>query len=637
MPDSIKDEKTQYRAQVLLQSHLTSINVRTDRLFAGLLIFQWLIGIGIARVYSPQAWAGASADFHPHIWAAVLLGGISIIYPIILVFLRPGKPLTRHVIAIAQMLTSSLLIHLTGGRVETHFHIFGSLAFLAFYRDWRVLITASVITTADHVLRGILAPLSIYGVQGNEVWRWVEHAGWVVFEDVFLIISILQSRKEMQYIASRQAQLETINASIEATVVARTRELQESQDRYEIAINGSSEGIWDWDITTGQIYCSLRFWQLVGLDLGATTQHIDSFHSWLHPDDRNRVHEGLMAHLERDLPYAEDFRLRGSTGDYRWFHARGRALRDEQGTPYRMAGSMVDITDRRLLETQLAHAQKMESIGQLAAGIAHEINTPIQYIGDNVRFLQESFHTLCGLQQSFAQLHQDCNAADVQSASAKQIDDLIAQNDLDFLLAEVPLAIQQSLDGLERVTGIVRAMKYFSHPGGADKTPVNINQAIESTITVARHEWKYVANVVTEFDPKMPLVPCLPGDFNQVVLNLLVNAAHAIADVVKDSGARGTITVTTRYTGDWAEVRVRDTGTGIPEGIRSRIFDPFFTTKRVGKGTGQGLSIAHSIMVDRHEGQIDFETEMGVGTTFILRLPLAAGESVQMTVEQKAA
>ena len=170
---------------------------------------------------------------------------------------------------------------------------------------------------------------------------------------------------------------------------------------------------------------------------------------------------------------------------------------------------------------------------------------------------------------------------------------------------------------------IVGAMKDFSHPGGEELEAVDLNKTIESTITVARNEWKYVAEMVTKFDPALPPVPCLVGEFNQVVLNIVINASHAIADVVsKNTGEKGTITVTTRQDGDWAEVRIRDTGTGIPEKHRSKVFDYFFTTKEVGKGTGQGLSIAYAVITEKHGGAITLESEMGKGTTFIIRLPI---------------
>ena len=189
----------------------------------------------------------------------------------------------------------------------------------------------------------------------------------------------------------------------------------------------------------------------------------------------------------------------------------------------------------------------------------------------------------------------------------------------------MPQAIRQSLEGTERVAKIVRAMKEFSHPGVEEKTAIDLNRAIESTVTVSRNEWKYVAEVVTDLDPDLPLVRCLPGDLNQAVLNLVVNAAHAIEkrrEVERNVDQLGHIAVSTRRVGDQVELRVADDGTGIPADVLPRIFDPFFTTKPVGKGTGQGLAITYSVVVEKHGGTIDVETESGRGTTFILRLPL---------------
>jgi len=199
----------------------------------------------------------------------------------------------------------------------------------------------------------------------------------------------------------------------------------------------------------------------------------------------------------------------------------------------------------------------------------------------------------------------------------------VERADAGYLLEEIPRAIDQTLEGVTRISTLVSAMKEFSHPGTKEKIPLDLNHAIESTITVARNEWKYVAELETEFDPSLPMVPCLPWEFNQVILNLIVNAAHAIADAVRQEGTqKGRIKVWTRNYLEWTEIRVQDTGSGIPEKIRSRVFDPFFTTKEIGKGTGQGLAIARSVVVDKHGGTIHFETEEGKGTTFIIRLPL---------------
>ncbi|MEY2407454.1 MAG: two-component system, NtrC family, sensor kinase [Verrucomicrobiota bacterium] len=282
-----------------------------------------------------------------------------------------------------------------------------------------------------------------------------------------------------------------------------------------------------------------------------------------------------------------------------------------------------EIAGRNRMEIQLRHAQKMESIGQLAAGIAHEINTPTQYIGDNTRFVQDAFGEIRQLVVQYDKLLCAAETGSVTPELIGAVRSAAGAADMAYLGEEIPKAIQQSLDGVNRVAQIIRAMKDFSHPGTQEKTLLDLNRAIESTLTVCRNEWKYLAEMVTDFDPALPPIPCLPGELNQVILNLVVNAAHAIADVVGDAAnGKGTITMSTRRNGDWVEIRIRDTGTGIAEKGRDRIFDPFFTTKGVGKGTGQGLAIAHAVIVDKHAGTIHFETEMGRGTTFIIRLPI---------------
>ena len=283
-----------------------------------------------------------------------------------------------------------------------------------------------------------------------------------------------------------------------------------------------------------------------------------------------------------------------------------------------------ETTQQKILESQLVQAQKLESIGQLAAGIAHEINTPAQYVGDNARFLLEAYGDLEHVHDLYDRLLRDLREGNPTGDLLGEIDAAVAEVDLEYIRQEVPKAARQSLEGIERISRIVRAMKDFSHPGTDVKTDIDLNKAIESTITVARNEWKYVADMVTDFDPGLPFVPCLPAEINQVVLNIIINASHSVADTLKQNGSetKGTITISTRAMGECAEIRICDTGTGIPENIRSKIFDPFFTTKEVGRGTGQGLAISRSVVVDKHGGTITFDSEVGKGTCFVIRLPL---------------
>jgi signal transduction histidine kinase len=286
-----------------------------------------------------------------------------------------------------------------------------------------------------------------------------------------------------------------------------------------------------------------------------------------------------------------------------------------------------EVTERRVLEAQLRQSQKLEGIGQLAAGIAHEINTPMQYVGDNLRYLGDSVASLDALfarlldvraRQAAGTLSPDDQAAALDGL-ARHVDDA----DLEFLRKDLPTAIAQSLEGVTHVSRIVKAMKEFSHPGTGEKAVVDLNHAIETTLVVARSELKYVADVRLDLDPALPTVRGIPGELNQVFLNLFINAAHAIADAVKATpGARGSITISTaRAAESTVEIRIVDTGCGIPEHIQSRVFEPFFTTKDVGQGTGQGLAMAHVTIVNRHQGRIWFETAPGRGTAFIIRLP----------------
>jgi PAS domain S-box-containing protein len=271
-----------------------------------------------------------------------------------------------------------------------------------------------------------------------------------------------------------------------------------------------------------------------------------------------------------------------------------------------------DLTEARRLEMDLQQAQKLEAVGRLAAGIAHELNTPIQFIGDNTQFMQEAFASFSGLLAKYAEAARP-EARDALRAIEQEID-------LDYLRDQVPSTIVRTMEGVKRVATIVRAMREFAHPDQREMVAADINRSIQATLDVARNEYKYVADVETDYG-ELPLVTCFAGDLNQVVLNIIVNAAHAIADVVKGTRDKGKIRVATRRDGGEVVVTISDTGTGIPEPIRQKVFDPFFTTKEVGRGTGQGLAIARNIMA-KHHGSISFETEPGKGTTFVLRVPV---------------
>ncbi len=279
-----------------------------------------------------------------------------------------------------------------------------------------------------------------------------------------------------------------------------------------------------------------------------------------------------------------------------------------------------DVTEeerRKQLEVELRHSQKLQSVGQLAAGIAHEINTPAQYASDSLSFGADGFLTL----QRVLEAYRQALRAPDPRAEAPALARVEEEADLAFIQENGPDAFQRAREGLARIARLVGAMKEFAHPDHREKEPFDLNRALRNTLVIARHEYALVADVQEDYG-ELPPVRCHPDDLNQVFLNLLVNAAQAIGDVVAASGGRGRIGVRTVREGGSVRISISDTGGGIPQEIRERVFDPFFTTKPVGQGSGQGLAIARSIVVDKHGGTLTFDSEVGKGTTFVITLPI---------------
>lgn len=368
-----------------------------------------------------------------------------------------------------------------------------------------------------------------------------------------------------------------------------------------------------WNLAAAKVF-ALGKAEVVGKSLAECGIH------WVRSDIQSEINSwcaGRESWRVEALPFVIDGETRFLGLTLNWISAP-----EERIDELLIIGS--DVTEREILGQQLRQAQKLEAIGQLAAGIAHEINTPTQYVGDNTRFLQESWPSFKELIAISREIRQEASLGPISSQALQRFDALTQAADFEYLQTEIPRAIEQSLEGTQRVARIVRAMKEFSHPGVEEKRSIDINKAIETTITVARNEWKYVAEMETHFDLDLPSVLCHAGEFNQVILNLLINAAQAITQALGDgSQGKGKIVVSTSHDEDWAEISISDTGAGIPEAVRSRVFEPFFTTKPVGKGTGQGLALAHTAIVRRHGGKIWFDSEVGKGTTFYIRIPLA--------------
>lgn len=357
----------------------------------------------------------------------------------------------------------------------------------------------------------------------------------------------------------------------------------------------------------------------------------------IHPDDITSIFSSF-SQIFTEGHHAYEYRFRAHDGRYLWMHDSLRLIRDADGKPLEVVGSLTDITARKQMEealaqkgeeqrllihqlqeaqAQLLQSEKMASIGQLAAGIAHEINNPIGFVNSNMGSLKGYVDTLCALVDGFDQSLQSLpGQAELKEKAAQ----LKRQADYAFLKDDVADLVRESMDGLKRVRDIVQSLKDFAHIGETDWQLADLHAGIDSTLTIAANEFKYKASVSKEY-AQLPPVKCLPSQLNQVFMNLIVNASQAIE-------ANGVITVRTGYADEWVWVEVGDNGAGMAPETLKRIFDPFFTTKPVGKGTGLGLSLSYSI-VAKHGGRIEVASELGKGTRFTVHLPVNPPEPVQ--------
>jgi len=407
--------------------------------------------------------------------------------------------------------------------------------------------------------------------------------------------------------------------SLQQAVAERTRELEQSREMFKLMAESTRAIPFTLDLTRG-CFLYIGAQGIVDSGISESRWHEPGALDEVIPRDTN--HEIRQRFDECDAGQFE-FVTALSQPNGRRSEVRWTGTCENVAGAKILRGLMLDITELRRLGRELAAAQKLESVGRLAAGVAHEINTPVQYVSDNVDFVRTSVADVTAVIQAYRNLQQVVQSAGDVAAAAILAADAEKTADLDYILQNAPQALKSSIEGLERIATIVRSMKEFAHPDQSHKAVADLNQAIRSTLIVAGSEYNHIAEVETHLGD-LPPVPCYLGEINQVILNLLVNAAHAISDVVKDTGARGKLTIRTRLDGDAVEISIGDTGTGIPEAVQGKIFDPFFTTKEVGKGTGQGLAIARTVIVNKHGGTLRFETEAGKGTTFTIRLPIDA-------------
>jgi signal transduction histidine kinase/ActR/RegA family two-component response regulator len=484
-----RDEAVKQRADAIFQAQLDINRCHIDRRFAWLMIIQWLAGIVAAVWLSPRTWEGQYSQTNIHVWAAFFLGGIISGFPVYLAINYPGATSTRHVIAVGQMLSCGLLIHLTGGRIESHFQYFGALAFLAFYRDWRVLLTATIVAGADHFIRGIFWPLSIFGVLTASPWRSCEHVGWILFEDIFLVLSIRQNLLEMLAVAEHQAKLEKVNELVERKIKERTSEL-----RKEI--------------------------------------------------------------LERER--SEDV--------------------------------------RKKIEARMLQSQKMEIVGKLAGGVAHEFNSILTAIIGQSEYLGSSLSPL-----------------DPRAKSAREI-----------------------RQAAERAATLTRQLLAYGRKQILQPEIIDLNQVLAGMLNTLKHLMGREVDVRIVAAPELRTVKIDPSQIEQVIVNMAMNAADAMPN-----GGRLTLETTNVVldeefvrsihklkAGDYVMLAITDTGMGMTEEVKARLFEPFFTTKEVGQGTGLGLATCYGI-VKQSGGHISAYSEVARGATFKIYLP-QVGRSAQV-------
>jgi signal transduction histidine kinase len=434
--------------------------------------------------------------------------------------------------------------------------------------------------------------------------------------------------REKEVVDQKQQELANLNKHLETRVAERTRELAGNKEQYRLLLE-TTQAI-PWEMEPGALrfsYVGPQAAHVLGYPLDEWTKERFVFER-LDPLYREGALARLQSCLARNGYHEVELCMVAFDGKSVWLRCFIRTTRD--GSPASspiLRGILLDVTAQRQLESELRAAQKLESVGRLAAGIAHEINTPVQFVSDSVHFVSDAFTELAELVASYRALAAAVEQPEREPGQtlrlAQQARATEERVDLDYSLEHIPKALERSLEGLGRIGAIVRSMKEYAHPDRKEKAAIDLNKNIESTLIIARGEFKHVADLQTDYGA-LPPICCYAGEVNQMILNVVVNAAHAIADAVKGTEARGRITVRTRSEGPDVLVSIEDTGNGIPAHARDKIFEPFFTTKEVGRGTGQGLAIAHSV-VEKHGGRISFETEMNVGTTFLIRLPIAEG------------
>jgi two-component system, NtrC family, sensor kinase len=744
------------------QQKLTEHRRSIDQWFSKLLIIEWLVAILFAAIFSPRVWQGPTSSIHIHIWIAVALGGALALMPWYLARRNPGQLITRLVIAGAQVSFSALLIHLSAGRIETHFHVFVSLALLVAYRDIKVFIPAVTITAFDHILRGVWWPQSVFGRSSFEALQPIEHAIWLLLETAGLCFIVQEHLKQWLNNSILQEQLRLEQVQLELRVEERTLQLSSLKQFREEILNSIDASICILDATgrivfvnekwsefaaenggsfncslgsmyleecvlaklgsaefvkqlrenislvsTSQIPCfrneytvesnqTVRHYQLsitpieVDGQRGVAVVHVDVSHlkrvekraaalatlvsespdevliasvdkgSFVEVNEGARTNTGYTREELLKLSLTEIFdeqqthNVRATLEHIKLSGERvvrfESYIRRKNGTNYPCRVSLHrtqfeeldvwvlfvnDLSEQKSLEAKLLQAQKLEALGTLASGIAHEINTPMQCVVGNFEFLQKCFTKMTAVSDRMIELLDESSVD--WSVEREQLMALRIENNHDFTRKQMPMALKEAAESSQKIVSIVRAMTTLSHPGTEDAVLTDIHEIIQNATIISRHHWKLAAELELNFSADVPPIYGFPAELSQVFINLIVNATDAI---IEKNGPNpttlGLIAIDSTLSKDKVIIRVGDTGCGIPLELRQKIFDPFFTTKEVGKGTGQGLSISHAVIVGKHQGSLTVSSEVGLGTVFTIELPVFACAPASRSVATQA-
>jgi PAS domain S-box-containing protein len=595
--DLKQDELVTQRTAALFREELNANHKRTDRMFAWLMVIQWLAGIAAALWISPRAWEGQYSHTHIHVWAALFLGGMISGFPVFMAVTRPGTVLTRHVIAVGQMLSCGLLIHITGGRIESHFQYFGALAFLAFYRDWRVLLTASLVAGMDHFVRGLYWPQSMFGVLVVAWWRWLEHVGWVVFEDIFLVLAIHQTLQGRMDVAERQAKLEAVNETVKGKVDELRKEMAERERAEESlrllssAVEQSREAITitdaDLDLPGPKIvFVNPAFTRMTGFAaeeaIGKTPRILQG----------PRTDKTVLSRLRQNLARGEvfegeaiNYRKDGKEFDLQWQIA---PIRNASGKTTHFVSIQRDITARKRFEAQLFQTQRLETVGKLAGGVAHEFNSILTAIIGQSELILSDLPPESPLSKNVTEIHQ---AADRAAVLTRQ---LLAYGRKQILQPE-------SIDLNAVLAGMESTLQHL------------VSRDVDVRIVPAAG---------------LKAVKMDPGQIEQVIVNMAMNAAAVMPNGGKLTLETANVTLDPEYVshfedlkaGEYVMLAITDTGTGIDQEVKKNIFEPFFSTKGVGQGTGLGLATCYGIL-KQSGGHINVYSELSRGATFKIYMP----------------